>query len=129
VTGYADAFPAAEGIGMARGKQSTTGDREHFWREQLRRQQASGQGVREFCQGAGLSVPSFYWWRREVRIRDARRHGLNRPRFVPVRIAPRPATGGGVEVSLASGRVIRVGPDFDADHLRAVVAALEAAPC
>lgn len=122
-------FLVVEGIGMARAKRSTTGDREQFWREQLRQYQASGQGVREFCQAAGLSVPSFYWWRREVRIRDARRRSTNRPRFVPVRMAPRPARDSAVEVALAGGRLIRVGSDFDADHLRAVVAALEAAPC
>ena len=116
---------------MARAKRTTAGGREQFWREQLRGQQASGQGVREFCRGAGLSVPSFYWWRREVRIRDARRRGTNRPQFVPVQMTPKPPTGAavGVEVVLAGGRLIRVGSGFDADHLRAVVAALEAVPC
>jgi transposase len=124
-------FPVAEGIGMARGKRSTTGGREQFWREQLRQQQVSGQGVRAYCEGAGLSVPSFYWWRREVRVRDARRGGSRRPQFVPVQITPKPPMGTavGVEVVLAGGRSIRVGPGFDADHLRAVVAALEAVPC
>jgi hypothetical protein len=119
----------SEGIGVARTKGSTTGDREQFWREQLRQQQVSGQGVREFCQAAGLSVPSFYWWRREVHVRDTRRGGSRRPRFVPVQITPRPAAGGSVEALLASGRMIHVGPGFDADHLRAVVTALEATPC
>jgi hypothetical protein len=116
---------------MARGKRSTTGDREQFWRERLRQQQASGQGVREFCQAAGLSVPSFYWWRREVQVRDGRRGGSRRPRFVPVQIAPKPPTGRavGIEVVLAGGRSIRVGSGFDAEHLRAVVAALEKMAC
>jgi hypothetical protein len=85
--------------------------------------------VREFCQGAGLSVPSFYWWRREVRIRDARRADSHRPKFVPVRVTPRPAPVSVVEVVLVGGRWIRVGSGFDAEHLRAVVAALEAMPC
>ena len=85
--------------------------------------------MREFCVGAGLSVPSFYWWRREVRIRDARRGGGNRPRFVPVRVRAEPGVGAMLEVVLGSGRVVRVGGGFDAEHLRAVVAALEASPC
>ena len=114
---------------MARAKRSTTDGREQFWREQFRAQQASGQGVREFCQGAGLSAPSFYWWRREVRIRDARRRGTNRPQFVSVRMTPRPARDTSIEVVLAGGCLVRVGSGFDADHLRAVVAALEATPC
>src|SRR3954454_18431178 len=124
-------FSVAEGIGMARGKRSTTGDREKFWREHLRQQQVSGQGVRAFCEGAGLSVPSFYWWRREVRVRDARRGGSRRPQFVPVQITAMQPTGTavGIEVVLTGGRSIRVASGFDAEHLRAVVAALEAMPC
>jgi hypothetical protein len=122
-------FPVAEGTGMARAKRSPADGREQFWREPIRAQRASGQRVREFCQAAGLSVPSFYWWRREVRIRDARRRGANRPQFVPVRMTPRPARDSSVEVVLASGCLVHVGSGFDADHLRAVVAALEAAPC
>jgi hypothetical protein len=76
-----------------------------------------------------VSVPSFYWWRRELRIRDARRVTGNRPKFVPVRMTPQQAPVSVIEVVLAGGRLIRVGSGFDADHLRAVVAALEAAPC
>ena len=89
---------------MARVKRSTTDGREQFWREQLREQQASGQGVRQFCQAAGLSVPSFYWWRREVRKRDARRAERHRPKFVPIRMTPKSATDGVVEVMLPGGR-------------------------
>jgi transposase len=114
---------------VTRTSQTLVGGREQFWREQLRRQQSSGQGVREFCEGAGLSVPSFYWWRREVRIRDARRGGGDRPRFVRVRVTLEPSKDASLEVVLGGGRSIRVGSGFDAEHLRAVVAALEATPC
>jgi hypothetical protein len=114
---------------MTRTVRASVGGRERFWREQLRRQQASSQGVREFCEGAGLSVPSFYWWRREVRIRDSRRGGGDRPRFVPVRMTPGPPEDASLEVVLGGGRSIRVGSGFDAQHLRAVVTALEATPC
>jgi hypothetical protein len=124
------AFPVAEVTEMTRTRQTSVVGREQFWREQLRRQQSSGQGVREFCVGAGLSVPSFYWWRREVRIRDARRGGsVDRLRFVPVRMTPEPSVDASLEVVLGGGRSIRVGSGFDADHLRAVVAALEASSC
>jgi transposase len=121
-------FPVVKGTNMARAKRSPIVGREQFWREQLRRQESSGRGVREFCEGAGLSVPSFYWWRRQVRIRDARRGG-DRPRFVPVRLMPAPSVNASLEVVLGGGQSIRVGSGFDADHLRAVVAALEATPC
>ncbi len=84
--------------------------------------------MREVCQGAGLSVPSFYWWRREVRMRDARR-GADRPQFVSIRTTPGPAPVSAIEVVLAGGRLVRVETGCDADHLRAVMAALEAVPC
>jgi hypothetical protein len=82
--------------------------------------------VREFCVDAGLSLPSFYWWRRELRSRDARRDAGQRPRFVPVRVT---AAASVLDVVLGGGRVVRVGGGFDAAHLCAVVAALEATPC
>jgi len=122
-------FLVTEGTSMARSGRASIVGREQFWREQVRRRQSSGRSVREFCDRAGLSVPSFYWWRREVRIRDARRGAGDRPRFVPVRTTPEPPAGAALEVVLGGGRSIRVGPGFDADHLRAVVTALEATPC
>jgi hypothetical protein len=111
---------------MARSGRASSEGREQFWRERIQRQQANGQSVREFCVEAGLSVPSFYWWRRELRIRDARCGAGHRPRFVPVWVT---AASSVLEVVLGGGRVVRVGGGFDADHLRAVVAALEATPC
>jgi hypothetical protein len=45
-------FPVSESTGIAQTKRSATDGREQFWRERLRRQQCSGQGVREFCQAA-----------------------------------------------------------------------------
>jgi len=64
-----------------------------------------------------------------VRIRDSRRGGSDRPQFVPVRLTSGSSADASLEVVLGGGRSIRVGSAFDADHLRAVVAALEAVPC
>ena len=44
--------------------------KERQWRKILRRHQASGLGVRQFCQELQLSEPSFYAWRREIARRD-----------------------------------------------------------
>ena len=46
------------------------GEREAFWREQVRRQAASRLSVRRFCEEKGLSEPSFYAWRRTLSQRD-----------------------------------------------------------
>lgn len=48
-----------------------------------------------------------------------------RPSFVALRVVP----DAPLEVVLRSGHLLRVPPGYDAGHLRAVVAALEAQPC
>ena len=45
--------------------------KEAYWREVVGKQRQSGKSVRAFCAEAGVSEPSFYAWRRELRRRDA----------------------------------------------------------
>lgn len=99
---------------------------ERQWRRRLEEWQRSGLTGRAFCQQHGLSEPSFYGWRREIARRDGERAAAERqPAFVPVRVvAAEP-----IEVLVRGGRVVRVGPGFDAAQLRAVIQALEALPC
>ena len=52
--------------------------KEQYWRTVIRRFEASGLGVRRFCEREGLSEHRLYWWRRKLRQRDqdqARRSG------------------------------------------------------
>jgi hypothetical protein len=72
---------------------------------------------------------AFYFWRRELAERDRRRRSNGRPRFVPVQMTAQPASNAMLEVVLRGGRTVRVSAGFDPEHLRAVVTALEAAPC
>ena len=69
------------------------------------------------------------FWRRTIADRDAQA-----TRFVPVRVVPeQKATGdgsdngsdNGLELLLGSGRVLRIGRDFDAATLRRLLALLE----
>jgi hypothetical protein len=101
--------------------------KEQFWRRMLRRQQRSGLSVRAFCRQHNLSQPSFYAWRRTIAQRDAQL-----PAFVPLEILPEPlplptaaATGCGLELVLGRGRIVRIGPAFDAPSLRRLLALLE----
>lgn len=61
-------------------------EKEAFWRLVLSEQQQSGLSIRAFCAEEGLSEPSFYAWRREIRKRDAggnasiENHGSNENR-------------------------------------------------
>src|ERR1700760_1985324 len=98
--------------------------RESYWRQVLARWQRSGLSVRAFCRAEGVNEPQFYWWRRHL--------GRGEPvtsAFVPVHVLTEPAgepATRGIEVVLANGRCLRVGPGFDPHTLVALVDLLEA---
>ena len=100
--------------------------KERQWQRWIGEWQASGVSVRAFCQRRGLTVASFYAWRRVLQRRDA-----ERARFVPVQVladaVPTQATA--LEVVLSDGRTVRVAPGFDAATLRQLLAVLEGRPC
>jgi len=50
---------------------SLISEKELFWRLVLDEHLQSGMTVRDFCQEEGVSVPSFYAWRRKIKKRDA----------------------------------------------------------
>ena len=104
--------------------QRQSNDKEQFWRDMLLLWQASGQTIRAFCHAQRLSEPSFYAWRRRIIAQRERQQ----PAFVPVRVTPTPTTSIPLELVLASGRVVRVPPGFDADTLRQLLAVLHDLP-
>jgi transposase len=90
----------------------------------LARWRRSGLSVRAFCRAEGVSEPSFYAWRRKLDGAEP-----NKPVFLPVHIVTEAAhepTTRGIEVVLANGRCVRVGPGFDPQTLVKLVALLEA---
>jgi len=105
--------------------------KEQHWRDLITRWQRSGLSVRAFCHRQRLAVPSFYAWRRTLRQRDGRAQPAPAPvTFLPVQVRndatdpPAP-----LELVLAHGRCLRIPPGFDPAHLRALLLALEDAPC
>jgi len=44
--------------------------KERYWRGVIRRFEASGLGVRRFCEREGLSEHRLHWWRRRLRQRE-----------------------------------------------------------
>lgn len=102
---------------------------ERQWRDRVRRHRSSGVSVRAFCAAEAIPESAFYFWRRELTERERRRRSNGRPRFVPVEMASESASSAMLEVVLGGGRTVRVSAGFDAEHLRAVVTALEATPC
>jgi transposase-like protein len=111
--------------------QGTIGDRdkEAFWRKMVREQKRSGVSIRAFCRERGAPESAFYFWRRELERRQAKR--TTATAFVPVRVtedAAAPA-GGRIEIVLGRGRRVQVAGPVDRQALADVVAVLEADAC
>jgi hypothetical protein len=100
------------------------GERETFWREQVRRQAASRLSVRRFCEERGLSEPSFYAWRRTLAQRD---QAIQVPEFVPVRLAPHIAGSSFcITIELRGGRVVHLPETMATERVVALLRGLEA---
>jgi transposase len=101
-------------------------NKERFWRRMLRQFRRSGLSVQKFCEQQGLSVPSFYGWRRTLAARDEAAVG-----FVPVQVTPPPqplttdGSAAAMELVLGAGRRLRIGPGFDGPTLMRLLALLE----
>lgn len=101
--------------------------REPFWRDLITRQRRSGQSIATFCRNHGVSQPSFFAWRRRLRLHS----GAPPSPFVPVQIdlsspLAHPAP---IEIVLRSGACVRVSHGCDRQTLETVLAALEPQPC
>jgi len=102
-----------------------------IWVERLTRFSHSGHRPAEFCAAEGVSLPSFYSWKRrlsaEARSADTEPtlDSPPGPRLLPVRLA----AGAGVELVLPNGTVLRVPMGCDLGFLRSLVEALGDAPC
>lgn len=123
---------------MARGQRDPA--RERQWRERVVRWEASGLSVRAFCLQQGLIETSFYYWKRELRARDAaavtppviapakspaRKRPLGKkspPVFVPVTVISGSTLS--VEVRCPSGHVVLLS-SCDASSLTSLFAALD----
>ena len=115
-------------------------EKEARWRKVLRQQQASGLGVRPFCQEHRLSEPSFYAWRREIARRDGQAAvSPERKRtrsedskgerqaagaiFLPLRLTS--GAVGSIELVHPRGHVVRIPAGFDVECLQAVLGLLD----
>ena len=91
----------------------------------------SGLGVAAFARERGIPVSTLRWWRsrqRESGARNGRRRRGRPPQLVEV-IGSAAASGAeGFEVTLRSGRMVRVPMRFDAAALRELLRTLEP-PC
>jgi transposase-like protein len=96
------------------------------WRSLIAEQKESGQSAAAFCRTRGLREALFYYWKKQLQE-------VASSRFVELQVAKpdlsqrhfRAAPGTTIEVRLGNGRSLMVAPEFNPDHLRALLAVLE----
>jgi hypothetical protein len=87
------------------------------WAERIAAQQRSGISVKQFCKEHGLTEYSFYSWRKRLQERGPVRFAL-----VERRARRQERTAESVlEVVLATGERLRIGPGVDIMTLRTVL--------
>ena len=125
------------------------------WAALIDQWKQSGLDLPEYCQRQGLNRGTMQGWvyksALKRAIEAARREGRDQgakaspestpaepapsPAFLPVRFteaavaSQRPIDGAAIEVVLGGGRRVAVGPGFDEQTLRRLVAVLESRPC
>ena len=117
-------------------------EKEAYWRGQLDQQAVSGLSVRRWCRDNGVSEPTYYVWRRELRKRDLERGVSDRnpvERVVQGRLSAAGVPSGFVavdvvtsaavsadreaklEIDVAGGVVIRLRENASAETLERVL--------
>jgi hypothetical protein len=93
------------------------------WRRLISEQMRSEKSVAAFCRDRKLRASHFYWWKKRLRENTT-------ARFVEVQVVESPANlpdDSRIEVRLQNGRSLMVGRGFDPEHVRGLLAAVEAA--
>jgi transposase-like protein len=99
-------------------KEKKSGPRNEFWQDLIAQQERSGLAVRTFCSQHGVTEQSYYYWKKRLS------HGS------PVRFALVAADGTSfkhsapLELELATGDRLRIGPGVDGATLRTVLEVL-----
>ena len=95
------------------------------WRRLVSEQERSGQTVAAFCGERGLCRSYFFVWRKRLQGSAAKFS-----KFLEVQVAEPTLSvpdDSRIEVRLRNGRSLVVGRGFDAEHVRALLAVVEAA--
>ena len=135
--GFQEFTKTGRGAEMAKSRDAA---KERYWREAIRRQEASGLGTKRFCAQEGISEHRFYWWRRTLRQRGRHRarasgdgvaadsgrdrggQGDTSP-FLPIAL---PFTvGAPIEIVHPRGHVVRVPASFDPVAFKRILAVLD----
>ena len=87
------------------------------WAGRIAAQQRSGMSVQQFCKEQGLTEYSFYAWRKRLQEKEPVRFALVDRRARQEERRSEPA----LELVLATGERLRIGPGVDITTLRTVL--------
>ena len=105
---------------------SKRSSRVEFWQDVLKQFVDSKLSVIDFCSQKGLSVPSFYQWKRKLLPPPAKTPPVSA--MVPVRIIPSNPTPSPqpIQIMTPSGFTIRIDSSMHSTQLTQLIAAIEA---
>ena len=98
--------------------------REKFWRRAFQRQARSGMTASQFCESEDLKPSTYYFWRQEIRRRDAETASSKSRQdagLVPLQVIGGFDDSAPVEVVVNGDLVVRVSEAASAEHLRRVL--------
>lgn len=96
------------------------------WEALVAAWRASGVSQQAFATRKGIATTTLSWWSCRLRREAA---ASSAPALVPVRVVDAGVPTADFVVRLRGGVEVAVPPSFDADALRRLLRALEAAPC
>ncbi len=88
------------------------------WRERFGRQRRSGLSIAEFCRREDVASASFYAWRKRLKADKA---NSPQPRFVPLEMDLAETAGGGVQIELPGGAVVRLPEQASAELIATAI--------
>ena len=118
---------------VAHGRPTSRHERREWWRRQLARQQSANLSVTDFCRQLGVSIATFYYWKKRVYEVSSPSPGpvvaerTSRPLamaadFVPVSLVDRRANTH-LEIELANACIVRLEGVIDSSLLQAAITA------
>ena len=114
---------------MARRQRRINEAKHEHWRRLLQQWQASGLGVRAFCDRRKIVESQFWWWKRRLAEQVETAPVEAEADFVPVTIVEPPSPTSEIDIRLKNGHRLRVRSGCDRQLLSDVVAMLEGRPC
>ena len=96
--------------------------KEKFWREAIAEAGSLGKSVREFCRQRGLKESLFYFWRGQLKTRDAA--AAEKGGFVELVRSAGSAADAGVSIRVDDRLSIVLERGFDGATLKAALAAV-----